>query len=83
MTSRKKAVPAEPKARKARTKAVSLFEVTFGGSTKIVEAVSKAEVKKTVLAGFAIKKIGANEAFQAGASGARIEPLAGAAELGL
>lgn len=84
MASRKKCTPAEPKARKApRTKPTSLFEVTFGGQTKIVEAASKVEIRKALLAGFAVKKLGPNEAFQAGVSGAQVEPLADASELGI
>lgn len=83
MAAKKSAKPtaAEKPARKARTKSTSLFEVTFNGSTKIVEAVSKAAIKKSVLSGFSIRKLGVNEAFQAGTSGATIEALG--AELGI
>ena len=82
MAAKKSAKPvAEKPARKARTKSTALFEVTFNGTTKIVEATSKAAIKKSVLSGFSIRKLGVSEAFQAGTAGATIEALG--AELGI
>ena len=84
MAAKKKAAAAAEKpTRRTRQKAQSLFQVSFGGTTKVVSAGSASEVKRSVLAGFSIVKLSPVSAFEAADGGAKIESLAGSAELGL